>query len=91
MNLNVLIGMFIEFCVIITRGKNCVVKKYPMAIGFIPVGSESLRILFLWALSCLCRLCSLDMRSFVDRHKPGIPTGMLLSVMVIECCVFLFI
>ena len=52
MHLNVLIGMFIEFCVIITRGKNCVVKKYPMAIGFIPVGSESLRILFLWALSC---------------------------------------
>lgn len=39
----------------------------------------------------LCRLCSLDLRSFVDRHKPGIPTGMLLSVMVIECCVSLFI
>lgn len=83
--------MFIEFCVIITRGKNCVVKKYPMAIGFIPVGSESYGYFFYGLYRVLCRLCSLDMRSFVDRHKPGIPTGMLLSVMVIECCVFLFI
>lgn len=39
----------------------------------------------------LCRPGSLDMRSFVDRLKPEIPTGIVLSVLVIECCVSLSI
>ena len=41
----------IAFCVIITRGKNRVVKSIRLAIGCIPDGSESLTDTFLWALS----------------------------------------
>ena len=81
----------IAFCVIITRGKNRVVKIIRLAIGCIPDGSESLTDTFFLGFIILCRPGSLDMRSFVDRLKPEIPTGIVLSVLVIECCVSLSI